>query len=550
MPKDGKRAIVRCRDDDHIHPFPLLNLKGCRALHVDGHQPDAAIHYAKLCREDGILTSLDGGGLRTNTHELLEFIDVAIVAERLCEQMDLTPEKMLDYLKSRGCRVGGVTQGEKGLLWFDEAGVVHSLPALPISRDRVLDTNGAGDVFHGAYVHSYLSNPGKSWHDHFGFARAASTYKFSASATRRGCRRLPTSKPSGRNLKFTLNQPILRFRKDIMGGVFVAGSINMDVVATANRHPKIGETVAGSSVLYFPGGKGANQAVAAAELGAPTTLIGRLGADAFGRELENLSCRARHRAEIRARRRRRIPALRSSRWPMPTTPSSSSPAPTGWSGRPTSPRCRWPRTTSPSASSRFPQAAIKAFFSRARAAKATTILNPAPMVAFNRELLDLVDILILNETELGVLTNTELSDSDDLDQFIDAAQSLRIGADRVICVTLGKRGVMALVNGVPLVVPGRAVKAIDTTGAGDCFVGAVAAQLAGGNSVQAALHYANAAASVCVQRMGAAPSMPTVDEVKAALVGVAAPPRVVRRTPGSIRRVVSFWQRGGRLRKS
>ena len=73
MPKDGKRAIVRCRDDAHIHPFPLLNLGGCRALHVDGHQPDAAIHYAKLCREAGILTSLDGGGLRSNTHELLEY---------------------------------------------------------------------------------------------------------------------------------------------------------------------------------------------------------------------------------------------------------------------------------------------------------------------------------------------------------------------------------------------------------------------------------------------------------------------------------------------
>ena len=177
MPKDGKRAIVRCRDDEHIHPFPLLNLKGCRALHIDGHQPDAAIHYARLCREDGILTSLDGGGLRTNTHELLEFIDVAIVAERLCEQMDLTPEKMLDYLKSRGCRVGGVTQGERGLLWYDETGATRTLPALPIARERVLDTNGAGDVFHGAYVYSYLSNPGKSWHDHFEFARAASTYK-------------------------------------------------------------------------------------------------------------------------------------------------------------------------------------------------------------------------------------------------------------------------------------------------------------------------------------------------------------------------------------
>lgn len=177
MPKDGKRAIVRCRDDAHIHPFPLLNLGNCRALHVDGHQPDAALHYAKLCREAGILTSLDGGGLRTNTHELLEYIDVAIVAERLCEQMDLTPEKMLDYLKSRGCRIGGVTQGEKGLLWYDEVGAVHTLPAYPIPRERVIDTNGAGDVFHGAYVYSYLADPAKSWKQHFEFARAASTFK-------------------------------------------------------------------------------------------------------------------------------------------------------------------------------------------------------------------------------------------------------------------------------------------------------------------------------------------------------------------------------------
>src|SRR6202049_5165522 len=72
-----------------------------------------------------------------------------------------------------------------------------------------------------------------------------------------------------------------------MGRVFVAGSINMDVVATAERHPRIGETVAGNAVLYFPGGKGANQAVAAAKLGAPTTLIGRRGKDAFGDRLKS-----------------------------------------------------------------------------------------------------------------------------------------------------------------------------------------------------------------------------------------------------------------------
>src|SRR5689334_18019002 len=91
MPKGDQRAIVRCRDDRYRHPFPHLNLDGCRALHVDGHQADAAIHYAKTCREAGVLTSLDGGGLRSNTHDLLAFIDVAVVAERLCEQMHLTP---------------------------------------------------------------------------------------------------------------------------------------------------------------------------------------------------------------------------------------------------------------------------------------------------------------------------------------------------------------------------------------------------------------------------------------------------------------------------
>jgi sugar/nucleoside kinase (ribokinase family) len=178
MPNNGKRAIVRCRDDDYLHGFPILNLSGCRALHMDGHQPDAAIHYAKLGRQAGMLTSLDGGGLRSNTHELLAFTDVAIVAERLCQQMGLaTPAMMIDYLKSRGCRVGGVTLGERGLVWYDETGAVRTLPALAVPPNRVLDTSGAGDVFHGAYVFAYLTNPAKSWEEHFRFARAASAYK-------------------------------------------------------------------------------------------------------------------------------------------------------------------------------------------------------------------------------------------------------------------------------------------------------------------------------------------------------------------------------------
>ncbi len=157
MPREGKRAIVRCRDDDHLSSFPILDLAGCRALHVNGHQGDAAIHYARQCRAAGVLTSLDGGGLRANTHDLLAYIDVAMVAERLCEQMELTPPNMLEYLKSRGCRIGGVTLGERGLLWYDETGSIREELALTVPRSQILDTSGAGDVFHGAYIYSYLA---------------------------------------------------------------------------------------------------------------------------------------------------------------------------------------------------------------------------------------------------------------------------------------------------------------------------------------------------------------------------------------------------------
>ena len=139
-----------------------------------------------------------------------------------------------------------------------------------------------------------------------------------------------------------------------MGRVFVAGSINMDVVATADRHPKVGETVAGQAVHYFPGGKGANQAVAAAKLGAPTDADRPAGHGCVRPAVADVSRRARRRPRTRQGHRRiSIPERRSSPSPMPTTPSSSCPAPTRWSVPRMSPLPRWPRATSPSASSKF-----------------------------------------------------------------------------------------------------------------------------------------------------------------------------------------------------
>ena len=301
-----------------------------------------------------------------------------------------------------------------------------------------------------------------------------------------------------------------------MGGVFVAGSFNMDVVATADRHPKVGETVAGNAVHYFPGGKGANQAVAAAKLGAATTLIGRLGTDAFGKQLRAfLVAQAVDLAYVRdtaeAHTGTAIITVANADNTIVVVPGANA-------------LVRPEDVTAPSlakgdiAVSQFeiPQATVAAFFKRARVAGATTILNPAPAAVFGKDLLDLVDILVLNEIELGFLTGTDLRDSDEPARFVEAAQSL-LSQDRIICMTLGKRGVLALIEGEALMIAGRAVKAVDTTGAGDCFVGALAAQLAGGKSIRDALDYANAAASVCVQRMGAAPSMPTASEVEAVI---------------------------------
>ena len=298
-----------------------------------------------------------------------------------------------------------------------------------------------------------------------------------------------------------------------MGRVFVAGSINMDVVATAERHPRIGETVAGEAVLYFPGGKGANQAVAAAKLGASTVLIGRLGRDAFGDELKAfLAAQGIDLSFVQqtpdAHTGTAIITVANADNTIVVIPGANALVSVADVETPV-------LAKGDIAVSQFeiPLPTIAAFFKRARAAGATTILNPAPALEFAPELLDLVDILILNETELGLLAKTELRDTDEPTRFVDAARSLQAGHDKIICVTLGKRGVLALAGDEPLIIPGRAVSAVDTTGAGDCFVGAVAAQLADGKAIHDALNYANAAASICVQRMGAAPSMPTAAEV-------------------------------------
>ncbi|MGY4310044.1 ribokinase [Bradyrhizobium sp. USDA 4369] len=302
-----------------------------------------------------------------------------------------------------------------------------------------------------------------------------------------------------------------------MGRVVVAGSINMDVVATAERHPRIGETVAGQSVMYFPGGKGANQAVSAAKLGAPTSLIGRLGRDAFGEQLRAFL--ASQGIDLTAVKDSAGAATGTALITLAKADNTIVVIPGANAEVSADDVAQVALTAGDVAVSQFeiPQATIVAFFRSAKAAGATTILNPAPASRFDTALFALIDMLVLNETELGFLTGIELGDTPTLPQVSDAVRALEPRDDQTICVTLGARGAVAVTGGKARLVEGRAVTAVDTTGAGDCFVGALAARLSQGAPIADAIGYANIAASISVQRMGAGPSMPTAEEVRALL---------------------------------
>ena len=177
FPQGGQRSILRARDDHYLQSFPRLDLSSARLLHLDGHMGDAALHYAKAAREKGLLVSLDGGALRPGLVELMDYVDVAIVSMDLCRQMRLGEGEMLSLLRGKGCRIAGVTDGAHGLLWVEGDGAPRRTPALHVPLEKVVDTSGAGDVFHGAYCASYLERPEAPWEEHFLFARAASAHK-------------------------------------------------------------------------------------------------------------------------------------------------------------------------------------------------------------------------------------------------------------------------------------------------------------------------------------------------------------------------------------
>ena len=298
------------------------------------------------------------------------------------------------------------------------------------------------------------------------------------------------------------------------GGVCVLGSINQDVVASVEWLPHPGETVVARHFAHFPGGKGANQAVAAARMGAGTSIIGATGADEAGSML---------RAFLQENGVDTEMVGINSRQPtgqafinVSATGENAIVIVPGANAGLTPADIRFERLTGCGiflAQLECPVETIKSFFSSDAARRGTTILNAAPALPEGAGLFPLADILILNESELAAYAGLP-EPPDDVETAIEGAGNLIEREGQAVIVTLGEKGAVVVTGEQGELIPGRRANVVDTTGAGDCFCGTLAAALADGYALNKAARFAVTAASISVERHGAAISIPARSEVE------------------------------------
>lgn len=295
-----------------------------------------------------------------------------------------------------------------------------------------------------------------------------------------------------------------------MTAIVVLGSANMDLVVRQPRLPRPGETMFGSAFSTVPGGKGLNQAVAAARAGGDVAFLGAIGRDVFGEELR----RCLERDGIAT------DALDVVDEPTGTAHISvldggenAIVVVSGANAAITELDATARRTIEGArylvAQFERPIPLIAQAFALARDRGIRTVLTPAPVRRVDPGLLDLVDVLVPNAAEASELAG--------VDDEVEAARRLsqRVG---VVVMTRGSRGVLVTRGGDVIAdLPARSVEAVDTTGAGDTFAGVLVARLAAGDELDAALAAAGVAASISVTRHGASTSMPTWAEIAAAL---------------------------------
>jgi len=301
--------------------------------------------------------------------------------------------------------------------------------------------------------------------------------------------------------------------------VLVVGSANVDVTVALPRLPQPGETVTDGTLLVAHGGKGANQAVAARRLGAEVRLIGCVGDDASGREVrqaldgEGIGVDALLTTAAAATGTALIVVDAEGRNQIAVAPGANRALTPAHIDRRQA-DFAWAEVVV--ASLEVPLASARHALACARRHGALTILNPAPLPEGRLDCLDLADYATPNEGEAARLTGLTLTGLEDAAEVAAAVRAR--GAVHAV-LTLGAAGAFADGPGGRLHAPGFPVTAIDTTGAGDAFNGALAVALARGGRLAEAVRFANAAAALACTRRGAQPSMPSRADVEGLLAG-------------------------------
>ncbi len=289
--------------------------------------------------------------------------------------------------------------------------------------------------------------------------------------------------------------------------IAVVGSINMDMTALADKIPKKGETIAGTDLVYVPGGKGANQAVAAAKLGADTVMYGCVGNDAAGKTL----CQNLERCGVDASAIQVVENVPTGVAIITVAEGDNTIVVVPGANGCVSPQyvdsIRDGLCTADMVllQHEIPQESINRVIDLCSENGVPVLLNPAPARPVSADMVEKLSYLTPNEHEAAVLFGDK-----ELNELLMAYPNKLV-------VTLGAEGAAACTNGSILRVPARKCKVVDTTGAGDTLNAAFAVRIAAGDSLEDALTYANTAAALSIQKRGAQGGMPTAAEVESAL---------------------------------
>jgi ribokinase len=301
--------------------------------------------------------------------------------------------------------------------------------------------------------------------------------------------------------------------------IVVVGSVNMDLIAEVSRLPAPGETVLASQLQTAPGGKGGNQAVAAARLGARAHMIACIGADDYGGELK--SSLSRDGVDVTGVRtvdahtgiamicvdgqgQNQITAVLGANGRLTAAMIDSS---------------EWTPSTWVVAQLEVPLEAVQSAFRQAKARGARTLLNAAPAREIPADLWILTQVLVVNETEAAMLSGGPVNDRP---SAVAAARALRDLGPEIVAVTLGADGAV-IVAGEAWHIPALSVTVVDTTAAGDAWVGAFAVSLGRGADLMTAAAVASVAGALTATGRGAQPSLPHLSDVTARLPEVPAP---------------------------